>query len=198
MPQSAGDAPASPMSRDVRLDPKRALKRGRAAQQPHEGNMTAHAEILRLRDVWVKECNVNPTLDVQSYPSDIKRMYSGRPKKSDEQRDWERSVGLRLRWVREAADWSQEYMAQKLEINQQWLSQYERGIRAVDPWVALRFCARMRTTLDYVYRGRLDGTHPGLARVLLEEHPELNQKPNRTETGTDKARSEYREAIERS
>jgi transcriptional regulator with XRE-family HTH domain len=196
MPETRGDAAPPPMSRDVRLDPKRALQRTRAAQQADEGTMSAHTEILRLRDVWVKECNVDPPLDAPPYPSDIKRMSSGRPKKSDAQRDWERKVGLRLRWVREAADWSQEYTAQKLEINQQWLSQYERGIRAVDPWVALRFCARMRTTLDYVYRGRLEGSHPSLVRLLLEAHPELNQKPTHTETGTDRVRSEYREAIE--
>lgn len=196
MPQPGRYAAPAPMSRDVRRNPKRALKRSRTAQQADEGNMAAHAETLRLRAVWVKDCNVNLPLDVPSYLSDIKRMSSGRPKKSDEQRDWERKVGLRLRWVREAADWTQEYTAQKLEINQQWLSQYERGIRAADPWVVLRFCARMRTTLDYVYRGRLEGTHPALVRLLLEAHPELNQKPNRTETGTDTVRSEYREAIE--
>jgi transcriptional regulator with XRE-family HTH domain len=92
------------------------------------------------------------------------------------QRDWKRLVGLRLRWVREAADWTQEYMAQKLEISQQLLSEYEEGTRVVDPWIALRFCARMRTTLDYVYRGRLEGTHPALMRQLLEAHPELNQQ----------------------
>src|SRR4051812_11753964 len=198
MPETGRNAAASPMSRDVGRDPQRAPQRNRSAQQADEGNMSAHAEMLRLRDVWVKECNVDPPLDAPSYPSDIRRMSSGRPKKSDAQRDWERSVGLRLRWVREAADWSQEYTAKKLEINQQWLSQYERGIRAVDPWVALRFCARMRTTLDYVYRGRLEGTHHTLMRLLLEAHPELNQKPNHTETGTDRDRLEYREAIERS
>lgn len=109
--------------------------------------------------------------------------------------EYQKAVGLRLRWVRHAAGHSQAQVAAALEMDQTTWSKWELGERMPDPYKLLAFCARYRVNMGYVFEGCLDGLHPGLRRILETEHPELRPatKDNEPDTGT--LRDMYRATI---
>lgn len=90
------------------------------------------------------------------------------------------NVGLRVKWVREAADLTQDQMCKLLEVaSQSAYSRWESGDNLADPFTMLRFAARMRVSFEYIYRGSLVGVHPDLAARLEADHPELQNQAMR-------------------
>ena len=159
----------------------------------------AHEPKLRRSGVKVKRSYVALALDRPAgahFVDEMAKPKSPKPPLTAEELAWHQRCGLRIAWVREIAELNQEEFGQLIGVKQQAVSSYERGIRPINPYHMLKFCARFRTTLDYVYRGRLMGTHPALVKLLLDAHPELNQSPTRTELGTDMVLAEYRAAIQ--
>ncbi len=158
----------------------------------------AHTRKLRRHGVGVKRLYAALALDTEMGGRSEKGMEKTKRVQSDAELEWQAKVGRRIAWVREIAGFTQEQMAELLGIGQQAVSSYERGIRQQDPWIMLQFCARFQTTLDFVYRGKLEGVHPVLARLLVAAHPELARQPTDTEPGMDTDRAAYRGAIRES
>lgn len=109
--------------------------------------------------------------------------------------EYQKAVGLRLRWVRDAAGQSQAEVARLLRMDQSTWSKWELGERMPDPYKLLVFCARYRVNMGYVFEGVLDGLHPGLRRLLETEHPELRPATKGTEPDMDTIRDAYRATI---
>jgi hypothetical protein len=78
-------------------------------------------------------------------------------------------IGQRLMWVRLLAAKNQDQMA-AAAAQGRW-SRWERGERIIPPHVAIEVCDRFRVSMDYIYRGRLIGVHPDLAKALLARYP---------------------------
>lgn len=197
MPIKRGDTSGPPVKRGLYGDTQGSGQGGGAAQDPDDTGV-AHTWTLRRPGVRVKGHHAASALDSVSGGGFVAGM--GKPQSivTPEEMEWRKKCGQRLAWVREIAGYSQEELASFFDIGQQAISSYERGARALDPYFVLRFCVRFRASLDYVYRGKLEGVHPVLAKLLVAAHPELNQPTNRTETGMDTARAEYKAAIRES
>jgi transcriptional regulator with XRE-family HTH domain len=69
--------------------------------------------------------------------------------------DFKKQVGDRLRRTREALEGrpSQAKLAKKLEITKSRWNNYERGVRMLDPDIAVALCDKYELTLDWLYRG---------------------------------------------
>jgi transcriptional regulator with XRE-family HTH domain len=91
-----------------------------------------------------------------------------------------KDVGNRIRWVRELSEVSQSELARACGTDQSKWSKYESGQRKPDPMEMVQFCVRFDVTMDYIYRGRLEGCNHALAIQLAAEHPELvGRKPRK-------------------
>lgn len=108
---------------------------------------------------------------------------------------WAKAMGSRLAWVREAVGIKQAKMAELLGIGQQAMSRYETGQRIPDPYIMLIFCSRFKVSMDYVYRGSLNGVHVRLAELLEEAHPELQGRSNCMDVRRDTPLDVYRASI---
>lgn len=109
---------------------------------------------------------------------------------------YQRGVGKRLRWVREAAGHTQEQAARLVGVEQSAWSKWEMGSRMADPYRMLTFCARYKVSMGYVYQASLVEVHPDLARLLLEAHPELQPPTKDTAPDMGTLRDAYRAAIQ--
>ncbi len=83
------------------------------------------------------------------------------------------ATGRYLKWAREIVEPNQAECARIMDIGQSVWNKWEKGTRAPDPYKMIEFCARFRVTMDYIYRGRLQGVNPELALHLAALHPEL-------------------------
>ena len=81
--------------------------------------------------------------------------------------------GRRLALVREALGLSQETLGAALGISRQGVSNYENGIRKLNPEFVIRLYGRYRITTDYIYRGDTYGLPNDLANILAPELAKL-------------------------
>jgi transcriptional regulator with XRE-family HTH domain len=87
-----------------------------------------------------------------------------------------REVGRRLAWAREAIGVSQSECARRLDSNQASWSKYEAGTRLPPPYIMAGFCDLYGVSLDWIYRGLLIGLSRELQAALVQEHPELRRQ----------------------
>jgi transcriptional regulator with XRE-family HTH domain len=99
-----------------------------------------------------------------------------------------RTIGLRLRWVRDALGMTQEQIASAVGIAQDAWSLYELGKRWPDLGTASRMIAKLKITHAYLVEGSLDGVERQLAIRLAAYHPEL-ALPTRTDHHMDRLRA---------
>lgn len=79
----------------------------------------------------------------------------------------------RLKWVREIVEPNQSECARLMGIVASTWNKYEAGTRTPDIFVLIEFCNRFRCSLDFLYRGLLDGLDRDLERKLVALHPQL-------------------------
>jgi len=79
---------------------------------------------------------------------------------------WQKDVGSRLDATRAALEIDHADMARMLGINPQRWSNYTNGHRPISVDLAILLCDRFGLTLDWIYRGRIDGMPVGLADKL--------------------------------
>ena len=65
------------------------------------------------------------------------------------------SFSIRLRALREKANYKQQEFAKKLNISKSTYNNYEKGIRTPGPEIITRIAELLDTTVDYLY-GRTD------------------------------------------
>lgn len=104
-------------------------------------------------------------------------------------------VGRRLMWVREIARHTQAQAAEMIGAKESDYIKWESGELAAAPARLLRFCARYRVSMDYIYRATMQGVHPELAEMLLDAHPELQRSTTDRAPDTDTLRRAYMAAI---
>lgn len=76
-------------------------------------------------------------------------------------------IGLRLRSIREGfSDLTQTAWAAKHGFNVTQWNNWEKGARRIPVEAAEVLCDRYGLTLDFVYRGRLDGLSENAKKVL--------------------------------
>lgn len=109
---------------------------------------------------------------------------------------YQRSIGERLRWVREAADHSQDEVAKLIGVDQAQWSRWEMGKRMPDPYKMAVFAARYRVSMGYIFQGSLLEVHPTLAEILRQAHPELRQATINTARDRGRLQDEYKAAIQ--
>ena len=91
------------------------------------------------------------------------------------EREFQIAVGQRLRRLRLALGKSQVDMAEKLRVGASAVSNYEKGLRAVDPYAAFRLKLSYGAPLEWLYGGDESALTPILAKKL--DQP---TKPQRT------------------
>ena len=64
-----------------------------------------------------------------------------------------RSLGLRVRHLREASDFSQESLGEKAQLDQTYISGIERGVRNPSVIVLARLAAALRISLAQLFEG---------------------------------------------
>ena len=64
-----------------------------------------------------------------------------------------RSLGLRVRHLREASDLSQESLGEKAQLDQTYISGIERGVRNPSVVVLARLAAALRISLAQLFEG---------------------------------------------
>lgn len=82
-------------------------------------------------------------------------------------------AGARIAALRKIADITQERLAALLHVTQSTIAKWETGERMADPDRMTTICSRFKVTMDFLYRGRLEGVPRDLALVLAQRHPEL-------------------------
>lgn len=109
-----------------------------------------------------------------------------------------KETGRRIAIIREIAGLGQIAVANLLKQDQSTWSKWEAGKRGAPPvLVMIQFADRFRCSLDTIYRGVLNGTHPDLAKALLRRVPDLvYERATGTETDMDTALASYRAAIQ--
>lgn len=78
-------------------------------------------------------------------------------------------IAQRLRLTRKATGLSQAEFCRRVGIGQQAWSNYEAGRNRISIDMALRLCAGIGATLDWIYRGNMEsGLPPQLTRSIQE------------------------------
>lgn len=121
---------------------------------------------------------------------------SKRPREAAATPEALREIGARLRKIRQLSGATQERVCAALGVAQPTWSKWESGQRVPDILVMIEFSARVRASLDVIYRGVLTGVHPGLRQLLLEQIPELVRDPVDTDQNADKVLASYRSATD--
>ena len=67
------------------------------------------------------------------------------------------AVGHRLRLLRELTGLGQQDMAHRLNVSGSTWNNWEHGRKRINLTAALRLADHLGVSLDYIYRGRLDG-----------------------------------------
>lgn len=127
-------------------------------------------------------------------PAAVSHEHAGMPERFDEQA-FNKGVGRRLMWVREIARHTQAQAAEMIGAKEGEYSKWESGELAAAPARLLRFCARYRVSMDYIYRATMQGVHPELADMLLDAHPELQRSTTDRVLDMDTLRRAYMAAI---
>lgn len=111
--------------------------------------------------------------------------------------EMQRQAGARIRAIRELANASQESISEVIGVDQSTWSKWERGDRMPEVYAMTKFAARSRATLDLIYCGRPEASHPTLIRLLRVKVPHLLvAAPTNTDQDMDTALASYRAAIE--
>lgn len=84
---------------------------------------------------------------------------------------WQKEVGQRLAATVGALGVRDADAARALEINPQRWSNYTNGHRPISVDLAISLCERYGLTLDWIYRGRIDGLPVALADKLRPPAP---------------------------
>jgi DNA-binding XRE family transcriptional regulator len=78
-----------------------------------------------------------------------------------------KTIADRLLALRLALDLTQKSMAKPLSVTREAYSNYERGERD-PPWpIGIEICNAWGVTLDWIYRGKMDGLPHDLRRKIL-------------------------------
>jgi len=94
-----------------------------------------------------------------------------------------KETGHRLSAVREALELSQVEVCRNIGIGETTWNNWEKGRRRPDPIVLVRFANVYGVTLDYVYRGDMQGLSSRIVAKLLHrrcrpDHNRGRQAPN--------------------
>jgi transcriptional regulator with XRE-family HTH domain len=90
----------------------------------------------------------------------------------------QRQAGERMKWVRQAAGLTQKEVGDLIGVASNTVTSWEKGKNAVLAYYAIKFCNVFKVSLDYLFRGSLQGVDGELAVFLVEMHPELRRPPS--------------------
>lgn len=111
----------------------------------------------------------------------------GRPPRTVADKEMMQRMGMRLRWVREAMNKSQEEMAEIVGVHQTAWSKYEAGERWPDQFKIPRVISKLKISRAYLMEDSLQGVDRDLAIRLAADHPELaGPKGTGKRKGTDR------------
>lgn len=156
------------MSGQLRTETERSSE----ASSPTEliNNVSVRPHPVTLRQVVI---DANRFLPLSETPTKSQTRGMGRLKRTPADVALMRTMGARLRWVREAYGKTQEQMAAAVGIDQTTWSYYELGKRWPDQFAAPRLIAKLKISREYLLDGSLEGVERLLAIRLAASHPEL-------------------------
>jgi transcriptional regulator with XRE-family HTH domain len=105
--------------------------------------------------------------------------------KSADKALFQQQAGERIRWIREEVGETQARVAEVAGVGQATWQRYESGECMPDPFLLVTFCRKFRVSMDYVFRGTLEGVQRDLALRLYRKHGSLVIGPNDTDLHTD-------------
>lgn len=103
----------------------------------------------------------------------------GRPPRTVADKEMMQRMGMRLRWVREAMNKSQEEMAEIIGVHQTAWSKYESGLRWPDQFGIAPLLSKLKISRAYLLEDSLQGVDRDLAIRLAADHPELAGPSNK-------------------
>lgn len=83
----------------------------------------------------------------------------------------------RLRRLRRERDWSQGQLAQKIDIDAQRISKYERGLSSPPIETLIPIARALDVSLDYLLTGKASGAEKLKNAKLIERIEELEKLP---------------------
>ena len=83
----------------------------------------------------------------------------------------------RLRRLRRDRDWSQGQLAQKIGIDKQRISKYERGLSSPPLDILIQIAYSLDVSLDYLLTGKTNGAEKLKNARLIERIEELEKLP---------------------
>ncbi len=87
------------------------------------------------------------------------------------------SFPKRLRRLRRDREWSQGQLAQKVGIDIQRISKYERGISSPPLEALARIARSLEVSVDYLLTGKITKTKKQNDATLIEKIEELEKQP---------------------
>lgn len=114
-------------------------------------------------------------------------LIAGLPRGNDPVADQVVSIGDRLRWARELQEPWLNSCAAVMNVAPELWTLYETDRTPLPVETAAEFAHRFSVSLDYLYRGLLDGVAPRVRKALEERHPTLRVATLQacTDTATD-------------
>lgn len=100
-----------------------------------------------------------------------------------------RSVGLRLRALREASDFSQDALADAVGTSQSALQKWEIGSRWPDIVVLLAICVRCGGDFNWIYQGKYEQLPGDLVGRMAHKRPETFRSTPSTDQDTGKKKA---------
>ena len=95
----------------------------------------------------------------------------------DKQNNISTSFPQRLRRLRRYRDWSQGQLAQKIGIDKQRISKYERGLTSPPLNILIQIAHSLEISLDYLLTGKTNGAEKLKNARLIERIEELEKLP---------------------
>lgn len=85
-------------------------------------------------------------------------------------------MAARLKLTRLALGLSQAELCRRADLSRNTYNQWERGHGRPDVHYVIRLCETFRLTLDWIYRGEMQGLPPSLAETVLQTARELHSE----------------------
>jgi len=83
----------------------------------------------------------------------------------------------RLRMLRKSHDWSQGQLAQKIKVDTQRISKYERGLTSPPLDILIELARALDVSLDYLLTGKSHGADSLKNPRLIERIEEIEELP---------------------
>lgn len=86
-------------------------------------------------------------------------------------KDYNLTVGLRIREVREVLNMTREEFSEKCDISSSFLAAVENGKKAITSKTLFKICSTLNISADYIIRGNTEGFEIDMILEMLHSIP---------------------------